>query len=670
MGRRPDPVATVLVDILREPTHDGRRLDPGDAWGQLRARSEYHGVTGYLRDAVDLAAVPPDVHAWLALESNRDRVESARVASGLRDVAGAFDAHVPWLVLKGPALATVHRAPSLRRAVDLDVLVRPSDLADAVDALRASGATLLDEDWTQLRLRRTAQVGLRLADGALLDLHWHLVNDFEVRDAFRMPTVALFGRARTSELWGTSFPTLGVTDTLLHLGVHAATAGGHRLIWLKDIERTVASSPVDWDEVVSRARAWRVHLVLAVMLRRAGQVLGAEVPAEVIGRLDRARLWSTLVTAGDGRRLPARQRQRSLTRLATRATRRGTARSLGLLAWRGVRAATTRPPQALPVEDERPDALVHLVSATPPGPCRLGRLDPDVAVSVAVVTHDSATVVGGLLASLPTAVAGGRVEVVVVDNDSRDGTVELVQSDPRVVVVRARRNGGFAAGVNRALAVAHGAAVLLVNPDARLLPGALDHLVAGLAADPAAGIVVPRIESPDGRRLPSLRRRPTLLRAVGESVLGGVRAGRIAPLGELVLDDRSYAHSHHVDWASGAVMLLSRDCLVATGAWDERFFLYSEETDYQLRAAEQGHRVRYVPTARAVHIGGDQQRSPALWSLAATNRVRAYRKRHGVVPTHAYRAALTGGEAVRALSGRDTSRAATAALWRWREEVA
>ncbi len=670
MGARQDTVGTALVDAVRERRIDVRPFATGEAWRQLRARSEFHGVTGHLRAAVDPAAVPVEVRSWLAYEAHRDHVETSRTMAGLQGVGAALGPATPWLVLKGPAVAALHRDPSLRRSVDLDVLVRPVDLADAVDALVAAGAVLLDEHWTQLRLRRTAQVGLRLPDGGLLDLHWHLVNDFEVRDAFRIPTATLFDDASTRALWGRRFPTLGTTDTLLHLAVHAATAGGHRLVWLKDIERAVASLPVDWDEVVSRARAWRVHLVLAVMLRRAARVLDAEVPAEVVAGLDPVRLWSVLVTLGDGRRIAAGQRQRSATRLATRATRRSTPRSLGLLAWRAVRAAATRPPRALPDEDERPDALVHVVSARPPGPCRLGRGDPDVAVSVAVVTHDSAAVVGGLLTSLPTAVRDGRVEVIVVDNDSRDTTPDVVEADPRVTVVRAGRNEGFAAGINRALAIAHGAAVLVVNPDARLRPGALDALVDGLRQDPDAGIAVPRIDGPDGRRMPSLRRRPTLLRAVGEAVLGGERAGHIAPLGELVVDDRSYARSHHVDWASGAVMLVSRDCLIATGAWDERFFLYSEETDYQLRAAEQGFRVRYVPTAVAVHIGGDQQRSPALWSLAATNRVRAYGKRHGPVPTHAYRAALTGGEAVRALTGRDTSRAATAALWRWREEVA
>ena len=115
--------------------------------------------------------------------------------------------------------------------------------------------------------------------------------------------------------------------------------------------------------------------------------------------------------------------------------------------------------------------------------------------------------------------------------------------------------------------------------------------------------------------LRSLRRRPTVLRAWGESLLGGERAGRFSPLGELVLDDDSYERAGPADWATGAAMLVSAECLRDVGAWDESYFLYSEETDFALRAWDAGYRLVYVPAAHAVHLEGESHTSPALYAL-------------------------------------------------------
>ena len=98
------------------------------------------------------------------------------------------------------------------------------------------------------------------------------------------------------------------------------------------------------------------------------------------------------------------------------------------------------------------------------------------------------------------------------------------------------------------------------------------------------GIVVPQIRTPDGTIFRSLRREPTVGRALGTAVMGGRVAGLFPRLSETVGDDRSYLSAHDVDWATGAAMLVTRQCADATGPWDESFFLYSEETDFAERA--------------------------------------------------------------------------------------
>ncbi|MEV4176196.1 glycosyltransferase [Nonomuraea sp. NPDC049709] len=272
-------------------------------------------------------------------------------------------------------------------------------------------------------------------------------------------------------------------------------------------------------------------------------------------------------------------------------------------------------------------------------------------LAVVIVTYHSAEVVADCLKSVRLALRDqGPARVIVVDNASADDTVKLVrQVDPAAEIVQLERNSGFAAGVNAGIAAAAGCDVLVLNPDIRLDLDAVARLRETLAV-PGTGIAVPELTGEDGSLDLSLRRRPTVLRAVGEALLGGPRAGRFAPLGELVVDRSRYAREGTADWATGAAWLVSRACLDALGPMDERYFLYSEETEYMLRAGDRGFAVRYQPRARAVHLGGAQQTSGTLWALSSANRVRLHRERHGRLRGLAMRAAVLLNEGLRALA--------------------
>jgi GT2 family glycosyltransferase len=273
---------------------------------------------------------------------------------------------------------------------------------------------------------------------------------------------------------------------------------------------------------------------------------------------------------------------------------------------------------------------------------------------VGVVTYQSAGVLPGLLDSLPAALSdvdGARL--VVADNASTDGTPDLVRSRaPGATLLELGDNRGYAAGVNACAAADPDADVLVLNPDVRLRPGAVVRLRAAAAADPRLGIAVPRLVEPDGRLALSLRRRPTVLRALGEAVLGGRAARRLPALSEVVADPAAYRRPTEADWATGAAMLLTRDCLDAAGEWDESYFLYSEETDFALRAAAHGYATRLVPDAEAVHVGGESHVSPPLWSLLVANKVRLYARWHGPVRATGFWAAAAAGEAVRSVARR------------------
>ncbi|NJP95140.1 glycosyltransferase family 2 protein [Nonomuraea sp. FMUSA5-5] len=286
--------------------------------------------------------------------------------------------------------------------------------------------------------------------------------------------------------------------------------------------------------------------------------------------------------------------------------------------------------------------------------------------AVVIVTYNSAGVLQGCLDSLPPGAKGVELaEVVVADNASKDDSVAIAEK-AGATVVRVGRNAGYAAAINAGIArldLDRLDGVYVLNPDCRLRPGAIAPLLDSLR-EPGRGIAVPYMVNPDGTLQPSLRRMPTVGRALVEAVVGGGLAGRIGTLGELVTDPRDYAEPGAFAWATGAAMLLSPRVIRDVGPWDESFLLYSEETDYCLRAADLGYATWYEPASVIEHIGGDSGVNPMLASMLVVNKVRLYRRRHGPVSGAAYYLTVLAGEAVRALAGRRTSRASVAALLR------
>jgi GT2 family glycosyltransferase len=308
-----------------------------------------------------------------------------------------------------------------------------------------------------------------------------------------------------------------------------------------------------------------------------------------------------------------------------------------------------------------------------------------VTVSAIAVTWNSAGVLEGLLGSLRSGFEGVDWRLTVVDNASEDGTVALAERwllahEGEVVgrVLQTGRNGGYAAAINAALASEDAfsspatagtpaIATLILNPDIRLEPGCVRRMLDVLEADaqPPSGIVVPRIRDARGRLYRSLRREPSLPRALGEALLGR-HAGRLGWLGETVSDDQAYQATTIADWATGAVMLISDACRESCGPWDESFFLYSEETEFALRARDRGFATRLAPAAEATHLGGESKTSGRLWALLTVNRVRLYRRRHAWPMTALFWSAVLLREMPRAAFGRAPSRSAVAALLRLR----
>jgi N-acetylglucosaminyl-diphospho-decaprenol L-rhamnosyltransferase len=293
-------------------------------------------------------------------------------------------------------------------------------------------------------------------------------------------------------------------------------------------------------------------------------------------------------------------------------------------------------------------------------------------IAVVVVTFNSADVLPRCLETLRDGGADGveLSDVVVVDNASDDSSTEIAKatSGLPIKIVQLTENIGYAAGLNAGVAALQTRppdAILLLNPDCELRPGAVAALTRALQV-PSRGIVVPRLVNPDGSLQPTLRRMPTISGALAEALIGGRLADRLG-LGELIFADRPHDHPHPVCWATGAALLMAWDLVDRVGPWDETFLLYSEETEFMLRAADRGWSTWYEPSAVVEHRGGESGTRPSLAALLTVNRVTLFRRRHRSLTGRVYAAAVLLGMLIRSVAGQSTARAsAVALLFPWR----
>jgi GT2 family glycosyltransferase len=294
----------------------------------------------------------------------------------------------------------------------------------------------------------------------------------------------------------------------------------------------------------------------------------------------------------------------------------------------------------------------------------------DAELDVVIVTFNSAAVLGGLLDTLWIALADlPNARVIVADNDSRDDSAGIARDHAiGASVVSVGYNAGYSAGINAAVAAfGRSGPLLLLNADIRLRPDCISRMLAELAR-PEVGVVVPKTLHDDGTLSYSIRREPSLLTAWSEALVGGGLAGRLG-LGEISRRAEDYAQNRAIIAASGAIMLVSSSARAGVGPWDERYFLYSEEVDYQRRARDAGFEIRLAANAVCTHVGGESNSNATLFALLTANRMRYFRRYHGSFATLLFRLAVTTGAGLRFMFG-PTHRAAFKAAWMTTAEVA
>jgi N-acetylglucosaminyl-diphospho-decaprenol L-rhamnosyltransferase len=278
-------------------------------------------------------------------------------------------------------------------------------------------------------------------------------------------------------------------------------------------------------------------------------------------------------------------------------------------------------------------------------------------LSVVIVTHNGRELALRTLRSAQAANGGLHSEWIVVDSGSSDGTPEAIEAEFDEVEVLRVPNRGFAAGNNAGIARSAGRYVLLLNPDVEICEGTLAELIAALDSRPEVGIASVVQRGSDGGLQYSMRRFPTPLRDLGESLFAA-HWPVFGTLQELEMRTERYRQETSPEWVVGAFMCARAEAIASIGGMDERFFLYSEEIDWCLRARKAGWDVRHLPSMSVVHHAGRRDRGDLMAQLAHSRSLFA-RKHHGRLGAFGIRAALAVGHLLRILA-----RAPSAALGR------
>jgi N-acetylglucosaminyl-diphospho-decaprenol L-rhamnosyltransferase len=230
--------------------------------------------------------------------------------------------------------------------------------------------------------------------------------------------------------------------------------------------------------------------------------------------------------------------------------------------------------------------------------------EPAPRWAAVVVNYESGPLLSACIRSVLADSSAGVPEIVVVDNGSRDGSVDALARDlPVVRVVTPEANLGYAGGANRGAAETRAPVVAVLNSDLEVEPGTAAAMLERLAAEPDLAAVGPVIRNPDGSQYPSARSVPSTADALGHALFGLVRPSNRFTRRYRQLDVDP-AQPRDVEWVSGAAMWLRRSALLSVGGWDEHYFMYMEDLDLCWRLRRLGWRVAYEPAGAVVHVQG------------------------------------------------------------------
>lgn len=256
-----------------------------------------------------------------------------------------------------------------------------------------------------------------------------------------------------------------------------------------------------------------------------------------------------------------------------------------------------------------------------------------MTLSIIIVSWQVRDKLKNNLAALFKSVVDFDWEVFVVDNNSQDGTVEMVKEDfSSVKLIVNQENLGFAKANNQALQQATGDFVLLLNPDMKVLPGTLKNLVVWLENNPQAWVAGGKLVDEDNKIITNVRRFPKLQ----DQMAIALKLPHFLPniLDNYLAKDFDYTKANKVDSVRGSFFAIRRECLERVGLLDERFFVWFEEVDYCRRVYEAGGAVWYTPIAVCLDYVGQsfkQWSNTRAQAFFRSSQLKYFKKWHSIM---------------------------------------
>ncbi len=233
-----------------------------------------------------------------------------------------------------------------------------------------------------------------------------------------------------------------------------------------------------------------------------------------------------------------------------------------------------------------------------------------------------------------------NLEVFVVDNNSSDGSVDMVRAKfPQVNLIRNKNNLGFSKANNQGIRKSNGRYVLLLNSDTLVLGGALSSMVKFMDTHPCAGAAGCKLLNPDG----TLQRScfgsfPNLETEFYDYSYLSQWFPYNRIFGKHLMKWMNYDHIREIDHCLGACIIVPRATIADVGLMDEQFFIYFEETDWLYRMKKKGWKIYYIPEAKVVHFGGRStqglpDRDKIIMDRSYGSKLRFFRKHYGFAIT-------------------------------------
>ena len=240
-------------------------------------------------------------------------------------------------------------------------------------------------------------------------------------------------------------------------------------------------------------------------------------------------------------------------------------------------------------------------------------------ISVIIVTYNSEEFIEQCLDSVIANTKGDDFEIIVIDNNSNDRTVEIVyRKYKHIRLIRNSKNIGFAAANNKGISRAKGEFIYFLNPDSIIVNSAISQMQEFLLKTPDAGAVGSRIEYFDGRLQLSCRKFPNFINVFfGRKSVFRSLFPRNPVSRQYMMEDIDYNIEQNVDWVMGASMMVRREMILKIGMFDEDYFLFVEDTDLCMRIFKNGLKTYYLPSARIRHYHGGSVRN--RFSLSQMN---------------------------------------------------